>query len=134
MVAAGILLSYLTGCRMVTVFDTRVKIGDDCVMVEREADTSDNDEDIRAAEYFCSAIVTPHSGLWAPADLWTSFVHHHVDSWPRSGGYDATDLNQLEKRNEAASDYVTASFARLSQILPEYYNYIAIPYSYCQTK
>lgn len=46
MVAAGILLCYLTGCRMVSLFDTRVKIDNHCLIAKRQAD---NNKDIPAA-------------------------------------------------------------------------------------
>jgi hypothetical protein len=48
MVAAGILLCYLAGCRTMSLFDTLVKIDYHCLIAEREANTSNNDEDIPA--------------------------------------------------------------------------------------
>jgi hypothetical protein len=41
MMAADILLCYLTGCRMVSLFDTCVKIDDHCLIAEREVDNKD---------------------------------------------------------------------------------------------
>jgi hypothetical protein len=42
---------YLTGCRMVSLFDTRVKIDDHCLITvgERGVDTSGDNKDIPAA-------------------------------------------------------------------------------------
>lgn len=48
MVAAGILLCYLAGCRTMSLFDTLVKIDYHCLIAEREANTSNNDKDIPA--------------------------------------------------------------------------------------
>ncbi len=40
MIFTGILLSYLTGCRLVSLFDTRVKIDDDFMVIDQSEGTS----------------------------------------------------------------------------------------------
>lgn len=48
MVAAGILLCYLAGCRTMSLFDTLVKIDYHFLIAEWEANISNNDKDIPA--------------------------------------------------------------------------------------